>query len=148
MIRQENPNFKASRFAPNPLEVTYWIDLTEDPNGGTIKVYDGKEWYPINNSNIDIPAASTTNVGGIKIGYVPNGKNYRLLLDANNRAYVNVPWTEYTLPEATTSTIGGVRKGAAVNNLAADADITAVVTKINALLASLRTAKIIDTPAS
>lgn len=32
MTKQENPNFKASRFAPNPQEVAYWIDLTADPN--------------------------------------------------------------------------------------------------------------------
>ena len=56
MIRQENPNFKASRFAPNPLEVAYWIDLTADPNGGIIKTYNGSDWYPINESDVDIPA--------------------------------------------------------------------------------------------
>ncbi len=26
MIKQENPNFVASFYAPNPMEVTYWID--------------------------------------------------------------------------------------------------------------------------
>lgn len=30
MIKQENPNFLASVYAPNPMEVTYWIDLYED----------------------------------------------------------------------------------------------------------------------
>lgn len=43
MTKQENPNFKASRFAPNPQEVAYWIDLTADPNGGVIKTYDGSK---------------------------------------------------------------------------------------------------------
>lgn len=28
MIKQENPNFVASFYAPNPMEVTYWIDLS------------------------------------------------------------------------------------------------------------------------
>lgn len=37
MTKQENPNFKASRFAPNPQEVAYWIDLTADPNGGIMR---------------------------------------------------------------------------------------------------------------
>jgi hypothetical protein len=27
MIRQENINFVASKYAPNPTEVAYWIDL-------------------------------------------------------------------------------------------------------------------------
>ena len=30
MIKQENPNFVASFYAPNPMEVTYWIDLSTD----------------------------------------------------------------------------------------------------------------------
>ena len=58
MTKQENPNFKASRFAPNPQEVAYWIDLTADPNGGVIKTYDGTEWYPINQSEVNIPVVS------------------------------------------------------------------------------------------
>jgi hypothetical protein len=49
MIKQENPNFVASFYAPNPMEVTYWIDLSEDANGNVIKTYDGKKWIPINN---------------------------------------------------------------------------------------------------
>ena len=49
MIKQENPNFLASVYAPNPMEVTYWIDLSEDANGNVIKTYDGKKWIPINN---------------------------------------------------------------------------------------------------
>lgn len=49
MIKQENPNFLASVYAPNPMEVTHWIDLSEDANGNVIKTYDGKKWIPINN---------------------------------------------------------------------------------------------------
>lgn len=54
MIRQENPNFKASRFAPNPLEVTYWIDLTADPDGGMIKIYNGSNWKVISAGDSEI----------------------------------------------------------------------------------------------
>lgn len=51
MIRTENINFVASKYAPNPKEVTYWVDLSADQNGNTIKTYnyDQKEWIPINN---------------------------------------------------------------------------------------------------
>lgn len=136
MIRQGNPNFKASRFAPNPLEVTYWIDLTADPNGGTIKTYNGSDWYPINENNVDIPVVTAD----------ANGLMSSAMFTKLNG--IEAQANKYVLPEATTSTIGGVRKGAAVNNLAADADIATVVAKVNALLDSLRTAKIIDTPAS
>lgn len=43
----ENINFKASKNAPNPKEVVYWIDLTADPTGGVIKTFDGKKWNKI-----------------------------------------------------------------------------------------------------
>lgn len=43
----ENINFKASKNAPNPKEVVYWIDLTADPTGGVIKTFDGATWKKI-----------------------------------------------------------------------------------------------------
>lgn len=49
MIKQENPNFLASFYAPNPMEVTYWIDLSEDANGNVIKTHDGKKWISMLN---------------------------------------------------------------------------------------------------
>lgn len=48
MIKQENPNFVASFYAPNPMEVTYWIDLSTDANGNVIKSYTGNGWLPVN----------------------------------------------------------------------------------------------------
>lgn len=48
MIKQENPNFVASFYAPNPMEVTYWIDLSTDANGNVIKSYAGNDWLPVN----------------------------------------------------------------------------------------------------
>lgn len=48
MIKQENPNFVASFYAPNPMEVTYWIDLSTDANGNVIKGYTGNDWLPVN----------------------------------------------------------------------------------------------------
>lgn len=57
MIKSEKINFLAKKTAPNPQETTYWIDLTEDPNGGIIKHWNGKEWIAINgntdNGNTD-----------------------------------------------------------------------------------------------
>lgn len=45
MIKQENPNFVASFYAPNPMEVTYWIDLSTDANGNVIKVIQAMTGY-------------------------------------------------------------------------------------------------------
>lgn len=56
MIKQENPNFIASKYAPNPKEVSYWIDLAADSTGNVIKSYspDLKKWIPLNrDANVD-----------------------------------------------------------------------------------------------
>lgn len=48
MIHRETPSFKASLYAPNPKEVSYWVDLKEGPDGQVIKTFDGKEWVRVN----------------------------------------------------------------------------------------------------
>lgn len=56
MVKQENPNFIASKYAPNPKEVSYWIDLATDSTGNVIKSYnpDIKKWIPLNrDANVD-----------------------------------------------------------------------------------------------
>ena len=50
----------------------------------------------------------------------------------------------YTLPNATTSVRGGVLMAASITDLAGTEDTTAICTKINALLAALRTAGILN----
>lgn len=123
-----------------------------------------------------IPAASNDNVGGIKIGYIQNEKNYPVALDGNNKAYVNVPWSDtnttynvvttsdnglmskedkvklngiaenannYSLPAATSTAIGGVKQGAAVAAVAADADAATIAGKVNELITSLKAAGVI-----
>lgn len=44
----------------------------------------------------NIPTASSSSYGGIKIGYSATGKNYAVQLDSNGKAYVNVPWEKGT----------------------------------------------------
>ena len=41
-----------------------------------------------------IPVASVSNYGLITLGYTSSGKNYAVQLDANGKAFVNVPWSE------------------------------------------------------
>jgi len=36
--------FTDSSISPNPKEVDYWVDLSENPYGGCIKYYNGTEW--------------------------------------------------------------------------------------------------------
>ena len=44
--------------------------------------------------NYTLPTASATAKGGVQLGYTANGKNYPVAVDANGKAYVNVPWTD------------------------------------------------------
>jgi hypothetical protein len=52
-------------------------------------------WTEIGAGGItSIPQASSSALGGIKIGYSDNGRNYAVELDRSGKAYVNVPWTD------------------------------------------------------
>ena len=63
-----------------------------------------------------VKTATSSEIGGIKLGYTASGKNYPVVLDSNSKAYVNVPWsdTAYTLPAATATTLGGVKIGTGI----------------------------------
>lgn len=66
-------------------------------------------WTKIGAEGItSIPQASSSALGGIKIGYSDNGRNYAVELDSSGKAYVNVPWTDTntTYNVATTSANG------------------------------------------
>lgn len=77
-----------------------------------IRRYNGtswSSWTEVGAGGItSIPQASSSALGGIKIGYSDNGKNYAVELDSSGKAYVNVPWTDTntTYNVATTSSNG------------------------------------------
>ena len=56
--------------------------------------YTAGDGLTLTSTEFSLDTASSSTVGGVKIGYVENLKNYPLELDANNKAYVNVPWTD------------------------------------------------------
>lgn len=96
-------------------------------------------------SDYKLPLASNSTRGGIKSGYSQNGKNYPVQINAQEQAYVSVPWTDNntTYAAATASVLGLVKQGVAVAPAATGADAAALVTKINELLTSLKNAGII-----
>ena len=55
-----------------------------------------------------VAKATSSLLGGIKIGYTESGKNYPVELDSSGKAFVNVPWTDNntTYSNATSSTAG------------------------------------------
>ena len=60
-----------------------------------------------------LPQATSSALGGIKIGWTGTGKDYPVELDSNGKAHVAVPWTDttYTLPLAASGTRGGIQIG-------------------------------------
>lgn len=59
--------------------------------------------------SVSTPKATNSTIGGFKTGYTPTGKNYAVQLDSNDKAFVNVPWSDdntiYKL------TVNGTEKG-------------------------------------
>lgn len=82
----------------------------DDVSYGLMKGSDKKKLDSIAEgaNKYSLPVANANGLGGIRIGYsyVVGTQNYPILLDASNKAYVNVPWknTEYSV--ATTSANG------------------------------------------
>lgn len=71
-----------------------------------------------------LQVASSTALGGMKIGYKESGKNYSVKLDNNNQAYVTVPWTD-TASKASTDAAAAVKTANAANSNASSAVSTA-----------------------
>lgn len=77
------------------------VGLVPAPQAGDhTKVLSGAGTW-IEQSSYSLPLASSSTRGGIKIGFEPNPntKNYALLLD-DEKAYVNVPWTDRAVESA------------------------------------------------
>ncbi len=79
-----------------------------------------------NANNYILPTSTADALGGVKIGYSQNGKNYPVQLDANSKAFVNVPWADNntTYHEATTTTSGlmSASDKSKLNGIAANAN--------------------------
>ena len=89
------------------------VTLTS-PTANQILVFDGTHWKNQNQQSVyQLPQATSSALGGIKIGYTTTGKNYAIQLDSNGKAFVNVPWTDttYSLPLAASGTRGGIQLG-------------------------------------
>lgn len=72
-----------------------------------------------------LPVASSTALGGVKIGYKESGRNYSVKLDDNNQAYVTVPWTDTTSKD-TNTTYTLTKSGSTITLEGSDGSSTAV----------------------
>lgn len=75
-----------------------------------IRAYEGGSWLAWKELGAEgltsIPKATTSALGGVMLGYTNSGRNYKLELDSNGKAFVNVPWTNTTYSNATTEVSG------------------------------------------
>lgn len=97
---------------------------------GKLFIYDGKNLVRVNcdlcftqderdklegiqegANNYTLPEADTNVLGGVKLGYTQNDRNYPVLKDENGNIYVAVPWTEFNLQTAGPDTLGGIKTG-------------------------------------
>lgn len=84
-------------------------------------------WTEIGAGGItSIPQASSSALGGIKIGYSDNGRNYAVKLDSSGKAYVNVPWTDtnttYNVATASANGLMSSSDKSKLNGIQAGAD--------------------------
>ena len=99
------------------------------------------------NSIIEQPTPPATNsiwLHGSTAKYFTNGK-WITIGEAGDVSWNDItdkPAEFYTLPAATTTTLGGVKRASGVAALAADAELATVVSTINDLLSKLQTAGI------
>lgn len=95
-----------------------------------VRRYNGTSWTSwteIGAGGItSIPQASSSALGGIKIGYSDNGKNYAVELDSSGKAYVNVPWTDtnttYNVATASANGLMSSSDKSKLNGIQAGAD--------------------------
>lgn len=83
------------------------------PSAGYL-YWDGNKYVWKTPAEFNLKPASSTALGGIKIGFAQTGKKYPVQLGTGtdaDKAFVEVPWTdtEYSLPVAAADTLGGIR---------------------------------------
>lgn len=82
-------------------------DATDTVHGAKVP-WLADSWKRVDVDAYNLPVASASVLGGIKLGYTQSGKDYPIELDVNNKAYVYVPWTDtvYTHPTYAAKTAG------------------------------------------
>ena len=77
--------------APTAIEGRLYFDTSAGSGSHDLKLYINGGWTSILDTTLSV--ATSSDLGGIKIGYTENGKNYPVEL-SSDQAFVNVPWTD------------------------------------------------------
>lgn len=102
--------FILQAFSYSPNEIHYQILYSGNKIYSRRYVESSSLWTPWEKLGAggltSIPKATTSALGGVMLGYTNSGRNYKLELDSNGKAFVNVPWTNTTYSNATTEVSG------------------------------------------
>lgn len=130
-LSNARPASDVSAWAKEPNKPTYTPTevgvIGTAPTSGQVAVFDGttgkikSTGFTIASSvpsgakftDTTYSAATSTALGLVKVGYTESGKNYPVELDADDKMFVNVPWTDTntTYSQATSSTLGLIKIG-------------------------------------
>lgn len=73
-----------------PTDMMTWVSSV---TAGEVR-YTPVNALTANFNKYTLPTATSSALGGIKLGYTDSGKNYKVQVDGSGNAYVNVPWTD------------------------------------------------------
>ena len=130
-LSNARPASDVSAWAKEPNKPTYTPTevgvVGTAPTSGQVAVFDGttgkikSTGFTIASSvpsgakftDTTYSAATSTALGLVKVGYTESGRNYPVELDADDKMFVNVPWTDTntTYSQATSSTLGLIKIG-------------------------------------
>ena len=130
-LSNARPASDVSAWAKEPNKPTYTPTevgvIGTAPTSGQVAVFDGttgkikSTGFTIASSvpsgakftDTTYSAATSTVLGLVKVGYTESGKNYPVELDADDKMFVNVPWTDTntTYSQATSRTLGLIKIG-------------------------------------
>lgn len=128
MIKQENPNFLASVYAPNPMEVTYWIDLSTDANGNVIKSYTGNDWLPVNyftNTDQSVEIKKLKQEIADEVNRAKQAEQ-KLTNDLNGKANKSTTLAGYGITDVYTKSEANNKINTAVANKVTSTDVTQI----------------------
>lgn len=130
-LSNARPASDVSAWAKKPNKPTYTPTevgvIGTAPTSGQVAVFDGttgkikSTGFTIASSvpsgakftDTTYSAATSTALGLVKVGYTESGRNYPVELDADDKMFVNVPWTDTntTYSQATSITLGLIKIG-------------------------------------
>lgn len=72
------------------------INVVSSANAGLMTIEEHNKLHGIQEgaNAYSLPAATSSGLGGVQLGYTENGQNYKVQKDDNNNLFVNVPWTD------------------------------------------------------